>query len=515
MYSTCRPITLVLSAIGVLVVSILLDRLVGRGDTLGWTSSAVYNWDQYGFATLHGKLVTNPGGFEALTKPEIYQGHSPASFYPVFAVDRLLSSLGDGLLMFHLVFSLVLFFSVWHLLGRNQLALIAAWATVLCPGYSIYPTVGDPNAVALYMVVPFAAMVVGLLSGKTLPPLRLTLLAALIFAYTSLNWSTAFGHGILFSMLLVMPAVPRARLGVYLGLSGLSVGVVGCFAVLDKMGGGAGTTGGIGFLNMLAGYTWGHCGYGSDLTTGKAIVRLSVANVVGLLPLLGLMGWFVVKFRNASWRMEVLALLPVLAAMMGVMFMRNYFGHHPWMAVPMLMPGLVLSLALLFRRNPTERDQSTKPTSGLMFLAACFLYALAILGAHRVYNAEALELTVLVLQRTARTDTIVLVESLDPQMVAQAEALGVSCDRHVVVLPDLKSPMPPGGNAYVLSAVNLADQLPVYAMSKKSALPSLQFIGKMKAWYVRTISRRGPQDRHFEYTTGAVFGLYSLSPTTH
>ena len=511
-----RSNTLILSAFGVLIVAAVFYTLVGRGTASTWPGNAVYNWNHYGFGTLHGKLVTNPGGFEALTQPDIYKGHRAASFYPVFAVGKLLGWLGDSLLMFHLFFSVVLVFSVWFLLGRNPLATAGAWSAVLCPGYSVYPTVVDPNAMALYLMVPFAAVVVHFLSAKELPPWKLVLLAGLTFAYTSLNWSTAFGHGILFCALLVMPSISRSRLAIYAGLAGLSIGVIGSLSVLDKMSGGSGAAGGGSFLTFLAGYTWGHVGYGADLTTWKAIVRLSVVNSIGLLPLVVFFpGWTAANFRKASRRLDARALLPLLAAMLGVMTMRNYFGHHPWMAAPMLLPGLVLSLAVLFKRHAPEKTGDEKAAAGRLLLVGSLFYALVILGAQRAYHAGSLELAALVRQHTARTDIIVLVANTDPQMAAQAKTISESCDRRVVVLPDLQTPLVAGGNQWVLSSANLAGQLPVVAQSEKSPLLSLPLIRELSFWYAQKISRRGAQDRHFDFTANASFGLYRLPTPAH
>ncbi len=515
MNSECRPRLLILCALGVLIVSALLFSLVGHGDVSAWPANSVHNWEQYGLGALHGKLVINPGGFEALTKPATYIGHRATSFYPVFAVSELLGWAGDGLLMFHLVFSGALFFAAWFLLGRSHWALVGAVVATLCPGYSVYPTVVDPNAMALYLTVPFAALVTRLLAGESLSPQRLALLALLTFAYSSLNWSTVFGHGILFCTLLVLPAVTRKRLGIYTVLAGLSVGIVGVMSVLDKVHGGAGPTGGGqfgGFQSFLSTYTWGHSGYGEDMTFTKAIVRLGAVNTLGLFPLLAFTAYLFVKCRQASRRLDLLALLPFLAAVGGVLTLRNYFAHHPWMAAPMLVPGLVLSLAVLLRRNSAENIGGKKIVVSALFLAGSLCYAVAVLGAHRFYHAESLELTALVRHHTQRADIIVLVKNLDPQMAEQAESLADSCDRHVVLLPDLNAPLPAGANVIVLSATNLGNQFPVVARSEKSALLSLPFIKELSAWYAQKIARRGAQDHHFDYTVGATFGLYRLSP---
>src|SRR5215211_3578494 len=75
------------------VLHYLADDNLARG----WPSNVVRNWQQFGLVTLHGKMVTNPGGFEALTNPQVYKGHSPVSLYPAYLVKRLGGALaGQG-----------------------------------------------------------------------------------------------------------------------------------------------------------------------------------------------------------------------------------------------------------------------------------------------------------------------------------------------------------------------------------------------------------------------------------
>ena len=506
---------MVLSCLWVIIVMAFFYVLRGHGDASGWPANAVQNWNQYGLGTLHGKLVTNPGGFAVLTNPEIYTGHSAVSYYPVFATGKLLGWLGDGILIYHLIFSLVMFLSIWFLLGQGHLAWICACAAVLCPGYSIYPTVVDPNAVALYMTLPFTAVVVFILTGHCISPLRLALLAVVVFAYTSLNWSTLLGHGILFCALLVMPAVSWRRLGVYIALAGLSGVVVGSLAVIDKMGSNAGPAGAGHFLDFVAGYTWGHTGYGVHLTTIKAIVRLSVVNCIGLLPLLGFIAWFLVKFRYPNPRKDMLSFLPLLGSIVGIITMRNYFGHHPWMATPMLLPGLVLSLVLLLRPCANESNSGKHLFGGWQYIVCCFFYALLVLLSYRLYQADSLDVASFVRQHTARTDIIAVAENLDPQMARQIGPLSERCDRHLVVLDDLKNPLIVEGNIFVLSATRLPSQYTMIAQSKRSSSFTMPLVRDLSAFYAQKIARRPAEDRHFDYTANATFCLYRLPSRVH
>lgn len=506
---------LLLAVLGMLAASAFFYQLGGRSIMCGWPIVAVHNWQQYGLGELHGKLVTNPGGFEVLTKPDIYKGHRAASMYPVYAAEKLLDWAGDGEVMAHLALTLALFFSVWFLMGRGGLAVVTATAVALCPSYSVYPAVLDPNSMALYPMLAYAALVIPIFTAPTISPLQLALLAVITYAYTSLNWISAFGHGIFFCALLAMPSVSWARLRIYLGLAGLSVGVVGGLSVLDKMGVGQSAGAPVSFQAFLAGYTWGHSGYGEDLTTVKAMVRLGVVNSIGLLPLLALLVYLLAKLRKSGGGRILPALLPFTAAALGVMSMRNYFGHHPWMAAPLLLPGLVLSLALLRRQIADETRVQPGPLQGALFLLGCGVYALLVVGAYRAYHAENLDVLALIRQHTARADTIVLVENLDARLAFQAGNLAENGDRRLVVLPTLETPVTGAGNFFVLSATNLSGRLPVVARSEKPALLSSPLVRKLSAWYASHIARRRfkdqPMEQHAGFSASTDFALYRLN----
>ena len=71
-----------------------LTTLVDDGLGLVWTHNVVRNWEQFGFFNLHGKLVYNPGGFQADTQPQIYSGHRAAGLYPFFLTQTLFHGTG-------------------------------------------------------------------------------------------------------------------------------------------------------------------------------------------------------------------------------------------------------------------------------------------------------------------------------------------------------------------------------------------------------------------------------------
>jgi hypothetical protein len=332
----------------------VLYALGGGDEAVNWVESAIRNWQQYGFWALHGKMVTNPGGYEVLTKPEIYQGHRPASMYPVFVIEQLLTWAGPGNLPFQIAFSLILFVSVGWLMRASRWAWLAAVVVLFCPGYTVYPAHLDPNAIALYMAVPFLALLLALLRRPRLGQLQAVLVCLLVFCYTQLNWTTIFGHGMVLAFLLLERSISWKRLGLYVAAAGVSLGLVATVSVLDKMGHGAAasssTSSGSG-LAMLGNYTWGTSGYGAGQTTVKAFTRIGATNTAGLLPLWLLVGFCFFRGCKTGWARRQLALLPLAVAVIPLLVMRNYFGNHPWMATPLLLPGAVLALCLLARQG--------------------------------------------------------------------------------------------------------------------------------------------------------------------
>ena len=517
--NTCfRPASLILLIVALLAADGVLYRLTGNIELSGWTGTVVRNWNQFGIRALKGKAVTNPGGFEALSKPEIYKGHRAASMYPVFAVDELFLWTGDGLLCFNLFFNLVLFLAIWHLLGRGQTATLIAASALLCPGCTVYPAHVDPNAISLYMVVPFAAFLLPLMADTTFSSWRAAIVFCLTFAYTSLNWTTLFGHGILFAYFFSARNVPRRNLIIYTVFAGVSIALIAGVSVLDKIGYGSGSGEKTSLIRFLGGYTWAPWGYGTGMGTGKALVRLLAANLMGLLPLILAGGYLLVKQRKLmNFAYGGLVALPFVMAVLGVAAMRNYFGHHPWMAAPMLFPGLILSLALLPRqKSNADLQKMPAPTvprriPSALFLMACFAYAVVVLGAYRAYHSEPLALLSLLRLHTDRSDTIFVIKSLDPQMADQAGSIEVSADRRVRVLDNLTDWQNSSNRAFVLSAAGVEGKLPLLARSEKTDMLSWPIVRELTAAYAKYIARRRPEDKHFDYAAGETFGLYRLN----
>ncbi|MBI5387060.1 MAG: hypothetical protein HZA90_20505 [Verrucomicrobia bacterium] len=505
----------------ILLASALVYRVVGHHEISSWTRNAVQNWEEYGFQTLERKIVTNPGGFDVSNHPLVYTGHRPASLYPLFFVKESLNWTGDGTLCFHLLFSLTMCLSIGLLLGRSPLAWLAASAALLCPSYALYPPQLDPNAIALYSVLPLSAAVVPLLRKRSLSPGTIIGISALTLIYTSLNWTTVFGHGLL-AAYLVGARLHGRRLTLYFALASISVLAVAGMSILSKMGYGSEPANRISFSELLAGYAWGSGGYGRYLSTGRAVVRLAVVNLMGLLPVIALCGYALIRTARMNCRKVPMALLPLAVAICGVGFLRNYFGHHPWMAGPMFLSGLLFTLGLLLRAEPA-RPESSIPASApgririvvpTAFLTGCLVYALLIVGAHRAYHVESHQLITLVRNHTNRPDTIVVARNLDPQMAARADAIPDSADRRVVVVNDISDLQNLGDHAFLISAQNLDDRLAFVAQSSRPAFLSWPLVRHALHWYASRVARRDPRDQPFDFTAGAVFRLYRLTGRT-
>jgi hypothetical protein len=289
--------------------------------------------------------------------------------------------------------------------------------------------------------------------------------------------------------------------------------VVGVLSVLSKLGPAAGAGAAGRFKEFVATYTWGGVGYGSVLTTGKAASRLLFANTVGLLPLLLVAGWVLAKSQKPASGSRWRSWLPLGVAILGVASMRNYFGVHPWMSVPMLLVGVVPSLRLLLAREAAPAAEPQPPTGRKMlapaaFLAGCFAYSAVVMLMQSVHNAEINTLLNMVRHHTRRSDVIVLVQTTDPKMVAEAKTQTVYMDRRVVVVKDLSEWSGEAERAFVVSQAKF-EQLPLVARTAQPAAASWPLVRDLLDWYATRVARRLPTEHHFRF--GATCYLYELS----
>jgi hypothetical protein len=319
-----QPVLKLAIAILLLILSTaILYRTVDDNLGIGWPHNVIRNWEQYGLLQLKGKLVVNPGGFEALSHPVYYAGHRAASLYPAFILKQAFAWTGASMLPFFITLSLGIFISVWWLMGRTEFALLIAGVASLSPGYFVFTVLLDPNTMAALAGLPFAAIVFSLLRRPRLSAGVVAALTCLIMAYSSINWSTAFVHGAIVAVLLVAPSITLRRLALYMGLAGGCALLVVTFSVMQKHGQSTN------FAHWLAGYTWGNSGYGQGLTTSRALVRLATVNTLGLLSLLLLCVYVIAKRFRSGHSRNWLGVLPLLTTILEIGALRNYFGHHP------------------------------------------------------------------------------------------------------------------------------------------------------------------------------------------
>jgi len=353
----------------------------------GWAYNVVRNWEEFGFSNLHGQLVANAGGYEAETHPEVYGGHRPASLYAAYLCHHLIGADGPGFLVYYALLAALVAGSAWVLLGRTERAFWLAVVMVLTPGYVSWQTTLDPNLAAVSFGFPFCAAAIWLLTRPVFKWGQGVILFLLILVYSAVNWTTILVQGMLVMTLLLLPGVAWRRLLIYAGLAAGLAGLVLLTSLASKLGKTGGSGGG--FSAMLGGYGWGNTGYGVGLSTQTACLRLVATNFIGLLPVLLVLGWQF--WRRNGWRagQGLLFLVPALVAMVEVLGLRNYFGHHPWMSVHFILLGLMLT-TLLWKERAVTAVTAGRPRAGWWFggLAAAFLYTLVVLAAHHAHDDQ-------------------------------------------------------------------------------------------------------------------------------
>jgi hypothetical protein len=256
-------------------------------------------------------------------------------------------------------------------------------------------------------------------------------------------------------------------------------------------------------------------GYGEGLNTGRAFFLLAFTNGIGLLALWLLGAWAFASTIRGRSALLWLCLVPLVGAVADVVIMRNYFGHHPWMAAPVLLVGVIFSLVLLrgrMQKQPAGKGFSTpllRPSAlPALICAACFIYGVSVLMFFRANENNQLSLLRLIRHHTDRATTIVIVRPADPQLARMAPRFDELFDRHAVVVEDLKR-LPDGGeNAAVLSAA-AAEPLKLIAQNGGAKSGIADSLGRVSAWFNRTIAHRQAGDR---LELGEVYFLYDPKP---
>jgi hypothetical protein len=499
-----RPLKSILAVLLALTASGIMFCLIDGNLAAGPMHNVVRNWEQYGLFALEGKLVTNPGGYEALSQPHVHKGHRPVSLYAAFFTERLFSWAGAGALAFHIALSLALLLSIWFLLGKSRIAWLAGAAAIVCPGYVCYQTILCPVAIPVLMGLPFAAVVLPLLFR---PSLSLAALAALLFTiatYSTLNWSAVFVHGTLLAYLIVGRQISTRRAWLYIAAAGVSLALVAGLSVLNKQGGAS-------FRGFLGGYLWGSGGYGTHLTTDRAVVRLLFVGTVGLLPMLLVCSYLLAQYAKGNPERSWTVLSPLGIGVIGIGIMRNYFGVQPWMATPVFLAGIVLSMRLMVEGKKATPAAEGRQLGGEIlapaaFLAGCFAYgALVIIMARLHQNPDFHALVALARNHTVRSDTIVLLDA-DPRLASIATTVAECVDRRVVLLNDLSAWEQIHGRAFLLSTSGEA-RLHLVGRTSQPPLVSCRLVQKLLALYRTIIARRLPGDQGFAPGTCYLYKL--------
>jgi hypothetical protein len=484
------PFRKILLSVAAVAGAVFMLFLIDDGMGIAWPTNVMRNWQQFGLLNLHGQLVSNPGGYDVTTVPNVYHGMSPLFMYPVYVVTGIFSWTGLDTLAFHALLVAAILWASWSLLGRDRLAILLATTAILCPGYMRWLKILDPNTISVLPVIPYAAIVLAILKKPKLTPGLAALLVVLTLAFMSLNWTTAWVCAPCIFLLWGMPGANRRGLMLIAALMFIAVPAVVLFSLAAKTGGPASQSG-----HILGGYTWANGGYGEGLTTGRAFLRLAVVNGIGLLPLgLGLI-YAVARRMNGGSRFPWFAFTPLALTVMDVVVMRNYFGHHPWMSGPVLLVGSIFSLALL-RKQPVEASESRPETIPFKWIPPlmllCFGYGLAVLMFFRANEMDMLALAKLVRQHSPRGDSLVIVKSADAATASLADRLDEPLDRHIVVVDDFNGLSNVGSPWMILSSVKLDDS---FTLMAQSAAHSQSFLTRVADWFNHSIAKRSRGDR--------------------
>jgi hypothetical protein len=389
----------------------------------GWPSIVMRNWHEQGFWHWGGKLVSNAGGLDAGETPFVYPGHQPYFLFLPYCLKELPGAAGGNGLLYDFAIVLAVFAGLVRLFGTGVRGVALAFATCLSPGF--FANVADIDTIGFPALMGIAVMAfVGgcLTQTKEKSPWRVISLG-MVLVYMLMNWSTLFSLCI--AAVYVWAVRPDWKsLGTYLGaglLAGLAVFAV---SILSRHESGA-TSGD--FWNA---YLWGPAGYsGTGMTWGKAVVRIFGVNVIAWLPLaLVAPALLAGNGRGLRWR---LAPLPLIAAIVIVLGLRNYNAHHPWNTVSMIGLGLLFSLELLVA---PDCPAPPAPRRGWIAAAAVcsLLFCVAWHALDKFNTREINALHALIFEHTPRHCLIVLAE--DPQVrgATDVKEFGSLMDRKMI-----------------------------------------------------------------------------------
>jgi hypothetical protein len=509
-----RRVIKVMFTLVIVIGSALLLYMMDDGFGISWIYNALRNWKQFGLFTLKGMLVINPGGVEATTNPAIYKGPSPVYLYLVYLVMKLFAWTGFNALLFHILLAFSVFLAIYSLLGRNALAYIIATTIILCPGYIIYQKFLDPNSIPILLSLPYVAFVFFLLKRKRLSFSFISALFALTFGFAALNWSTVLIFIPYALLLLGTPNLNRRAVIIFIVLSSISHLLITIISVFGRNSlPSVNNTANI--YQFFSNYTWGKARYYWDYNLrNKPLLMFCIANIVGLLPLLLVYGYFLIKCIRLGIKIPLMTILIIAAAILNVFILKNYFLANQWMATQLFTVSLIFSLVLICSRANKKMAGINKNISQRFFLfipiiaLLCFVYSLTIVAWWRAHHESEVTLIRLVRNHTRRSDTIMVLNA-DTNIARSFERdlAKLSCllDRRVVVVETTSALAGENNQVFLLSSLVLGAPWHLIANENCHRLNYYSLFKKADGWYNRTfIKRKGnylikPADSYFLY----------------
>ena len=478
-----------------------------------WTHNLLRNWKEFGVLQFQGKMPINPGGFPLPNQPHFYPGHRPFMFYPAYLLGQtpIHGAVGcDDETPFFLALSLVIGFGVWRLLGGGPVAITAAALVVFSPAYIRLAAILDPVPVPVLLAIPFLYWTRHLLAKEHLTAGGVGVLGVVVALYSLLNWTSVIGFGIVLAYLVVALRGKWKRVAAFTLLVGLAGAAVMAASLISKASATVSTSSTDLLSQWFNMYLFGPKGYdGQSMTWTRASIRLTVANGVILFPLWLLLLWAGGKVARQDKRIGPglgLALLPLLVSILAVAGLRNYFAHHPWMAGPVLICGIVFSLRLLLDRfaQPKIAPAATAAPrawwgAGLA-LGGGFIFGYILVVGLGANSAVDDSIARFARKHTDRHDLIFYSPKDDPWFVQyNPERLAEIMDRALIPLSESNElpkalPVWPGARYQLSTKASWGNQ-PWLARTETTPLPGGQLTTRLLDWYRTHIAKRVKGDR--------------------
>ena len=478
-----------------------------------WTHNVLRNWQEFGALQFKGRMAMNPGGYPLPDRPQLYPGHRPFMFYPVHLLGQTPIGGSPGCTdetPFFLALSLAVGLGVWRLLGGGPVALVAAGLVIFSPAYIRLAAILDPMAVPVMLAIPFLCGVRGILERETLKAGTVARLVLVVVVYALINWTSVIGFGIVLAYLVVALRGKWKRVAAFTLLVGLAGAAVMAASLISKASATVSTSSADLLSQWFNTYLFGPKGYdGQSMTWTRASIRLAVANGVILFPLWLLLLWAGVKVARQDKRVGPglgLALLPLLVSILAVAGLRNYFAHHPWMAGPVLLCGIVFSLRLLldrFAQPETAPAATVAPRAwwgaGLA-LGGGFIFGFVLVVALRANTTVEDSITRFARKHTARHDLIFYSPKDDPWFAQyKPERLAENMDRALIPLSESNElpkdlPVWPGAHYQLSTKASWGNQ-PWLARTESTPLPGGELTTRLLDWYRTHIAKRVKGDR--------------------